>query len=264
MKKLIIALLTGTMILSLAACSSDSTSSEGESETTTSSEETKPVLKVGTSADYPPFEFHKSVDGKDTIVGVDIDLANYICDELGYELELVDMSFDGLIGGLKEGNFDVIISGFSVDPERDCDFSIPYYGADQVLITTKENKAELDTIEGLKGKKIAGLMGSVQETLAKEYAGDTAVAIQNFQDSVMMVSEGGLDGVICELGVADTVLASNDNLVISDAVIDAGDNSVAVAVKKGNSALLDEINPVLEDVLEQGLVSEWMEKYQDQ
>lgn len=255
MKKLLVSALAVSMLLSLTACGTSSTESVSE-------ENKKPTLKVGTSADYPPFEYHAEVDGKDTIVGVDIELANYICDALGYELELVDMSFDGLIGSLNEGNFDLILSGLSADPNRDCLFTVPYYGANQALITTKDKVDMFQSTEDMMGKKISGLMGSIQEGFAVQYAGDTAVAVQNFQDSVMMVMEGGLDGIICESGVADTVIAANSDLVIADVYIDDGDNTVCGAVKKGNEALVEEINPILNEVVEKGLVEEWLEKHQ--
>ena len=59
----------------------------------------KGKIILGTSADYPPFEFHKVIDGKDEIVGFDIEIAKYIADQLGVELEIKDMDFDKLLGG---------------------------------------------------------------------------------------------------------------------------------------------------------------------
>lgn len=254
MKKLLSLLLATAMLLTLIGCSSaDDPPAEGE----------KPLLKVGTSADYAPFEFHKDVNGVDTIVGADIELAKYICDKLGYELEIVDMGFDGLIGGLNEGRFDMIIAGYTVDPKRDCIFSIPYYGLGQVVLTTVENKDSLNTAESLMGKKIGGLLGSKQAVLAQQYAGETAIIIPNFQDAVMMVQEGGLDGVICESSVADSVIAQNSDLTLTEAVIQTGEDSVGIAFKKGNEELLNKVNPILEEVIEKGLVNEWVAMFQE-
>ena len=86
---------------------------------------------LGTSADYPPYEFHALVDGKDTIVGFDIELAKEIAKDLGVELEIKDMSFDGLLAALVSGNVDMVISGMTPTEERrqNVDFSEIYYQA---------------------------------------------------------------------------------------------------------------------------------------
>ena len=114
MKKIFALLLAVVMTLSLAAC--------GEKEEVAASklDQIKAAGKIvlGTSADYPPCEFHTEIDGKDTIVGYDISLAQYIADDLGVELEVVDMAFDGLCISLSKGDFDMVISGMSNTPER--------------------------------------------------------------------------------------------------------------------------------------------------
>ena len=90
MKKAIALLLALVTLLSLTACAGsalDQIKQKGE-------------LVVGTSADYPPYEFHAEVDGKDTIVGFDMEIAQAIADKLGVSLKIVDMSFDNLLMSL--------------------------------------------------------------------------------------------------------------------------------------------------------------------
>ena len=79
----------------------------------------KGKIVLGTSADYPPFESHAMIDGKDEIVGFDIEIAKYIAEELGVELEIKDMDFDKLLGGLSTGMLDIVIAGMNPDPERE-------------------------------------------------------------------------------------------------------------------------------------------------
>lgn len=74
-------------------------------------------LVVGTSAEFPPFEFHKVVDGKDSIKGFDIMLAEEFAKELGVKVEIKDMSFDGLIGALNADQVDIVLAGMSPTPE---------------------------------------------------------------------------------------------------------------------------------------------------
>lgn len=78
----------------------------------------KGVLTVGLSADYPPYEFHQTIDGKDKVVGFDVSIAEKIAKDLDVKLEIKEMNFDSLLGSLKTGKIDMIISGMSPTPER--------------------------------------------------------------------------------------------------------------------------------------------------
>jgi len=84
------------------------------------------VIKVGTSADYPPFE---SVDANGNKFGFDVDLMTEIAKRLDIKLEWVDMPFDSLIAAVQEGKIDASISAFNYSEERDktIDFSDAYY-----------------------------------------------------------------------------------------------------------------------------------------
>ena len=118
MKKGLLKLALGAMsILALAACgntsdTADSSATDSAAATTDKLQEIKDSgkLVMGTSADYPPYEWHLVKDGKDTVVGFDIDIAQAIADELGVELEVKDMDFDGLIPALSTGKIDMILS----------------------------------------------------------------------------------------------------------------------------------------------------------
>ena len=73
----------------------------------------KGKIVMGTSADYPPYEFHKEIDGVDTYVGFDIAIAQKIADDLGVELEVIDMKFDGLLAALTASKIDFIAAGMN-------------------------------------------------------------------------------------------------------------------------------------------------------
>jgi len=120
-------------------------------------------LILGTSADYPPFEFHKSINGKDTIVGFDIEIAKEIAKDLGVTLEIKDLKFDGLLAALDQGTVDIVIAGLTPTEDRakSVDFSIQYYSADQSVVIRESDKGTLTTAESLKGKTIAVQKGSV-------------------------------------------------------------------------------------------------------
>lgn len=153
MKKAIALLLVLVTLLSLTACA-------GKEDTASSALDQikqKGELVVGTSADYPPYEFHTEVDGKDTIVGFDMEIAQAIADKLGVSLKIVDMSFDNLLMSLANDEFDLVIAGLSADEERrkTTDFSDPYLEAKNLILVRAEDAdkyASLDDLKGAKGR----------------------------------------------------------------------------------------------------------------
>ena len=137
MKKAIALLLALVTLLSLTACA-------GKEDTASSALDQikqKGELVVGTSADYPPYEFHAEVDGKDTIVGFDMEIAQAIADKLGVSMKIVDMSFDNLLMSLANDEFDLVIAGLSADEERrkTTDFSDPYLESKNLILVRAED-----------------------------------------------------------------------------------------------------------------------------
>ena len=253
MKKIFALILASAMMLSLAACGSKEEPQQEE----------KKVLTVGTSADYPPFEFYTESDEGRTIVGADVKLAQYIADELGMELELIDMGFDGLLGNLEADKFDLVISGMSIKPGRKCVYSDPYFSAAQALLVPAGQENSFSSLDELKGKKIGGQMGSLQEELATQYAGESAQIVANVQDMIMLVSEGKLDGMFCEGVVADSAAAKSDKVAVANLDIPTEENLVAVCAKEGNTELIEKVNTVVAKVVDQNLYGTWMTEFLD-
>src|SRR5689334_7915697 len=94
------------------------------------------ILKLGVSADYPPFEFKQN--GR--IVGFDVDLAEELAKELGYTVEIQDMDFSALIPSLKTGRVDFVMSGISVNEERkkNVRFGDPYYSGKFAVVSKSD------------------------------------------------------------------------------------------------------------------------------
>ena len=125
----------GIILSGLIGCNSTSENSEEITSVSTSGElnslekiKESGKLVIGMSADYAPYEFHKVIDGKDEIVGFDVDIANEIAKSLGVELEITEMDFGMLIAALQTGKIDMIVSGMSPNDERreNVDFSDIY------------------------------------------------------------------------------------------------------------------------------------------
>ncbi|MBP1918488.1 polar amino acid transport system substrate-binding protein [Youngiibacter multivorans] len=211
-------------------------------------------LVLGTSADYPPFEFHASVDGKDTIVGFDIEVAKEIAKDLGVTLEIKDLKFDGLLAALDQGSVDIVIAGLSPTEERakSVDFSIQYYSAEQAVVVRGADKGTLTTLESLKGKTIAAQKGTIQEDAAKAVEGATVLSLGKISDLILALKSNRADAAIIEVPVAESNVKENTDLVISSIVIkNEGEGKVA-AVKKGSADLVVEVNKTLERILADG------------
>lgn len=115
-----------TTVSLTAACGGGQTSGEADSK----------VLTMATSADYPPYEFVKTEAGTEEIVGFDVDIARHIAEELGYELQITNMDFNGLIPALQAGRADIVMAGMTPTEERkqNAAFSDIYYDAKQVIV----------------------------------------------------------------------------------------------------------------------------------
>jgi polar amino acid transport system substrate-binding protein len=247
MKKIIALILLLTMALGLVACGGGG-------------EEAAQTFHVGTSADYPPYEFiNIDENNNEVFVGADIELAKILADKLGMELKLTNMSFDGLLGSLAEGQFDCVIAGLTNDPEREVLFSDNYFARNQVCIINAASDGMINAIEDMNGLKIGGQTGTVQELLVIEYAGDSAVAIQNYNDMVMMLQGGQLDGIISDSDVAQGFVAANDDLTLAPFVIPYENDAVAIAFQLGNDELCDKVNVILAELKEDGTIDQLME-----
>ncbi len=222
----------------------------------------KGKLVMGTSADYPPFEFHAMIDGKDQIVGLDLEIANHIAEELGVELEIKDMDFDNLLGGLTSGMLDIVIAGMNPDPDRleEVNFTDIYYEANLSVLIRKTDKDNLKTLEDLEGKGIGVQIGTTQEKIAQEDIKDSKVkSLSKNPDIVMNLKTEKIDCAIMETPVAESFAKVNDDLmVVENLIIDNKSGGVAIAVQKGNDELTEKLNEILSDLVSKGLIDKWL------
>lgn len=219
----------------------------------------KGKLVLGTNADYPPFEFHTIIDGKDEIVGLDIEIAKYIAEDLGVELEIKDMEFDKLLGGLSTGMLDMVIAGMNPDPDREANFTDIYYEANLSVLITKDDESNITKVEDLEGKSIGVQIGTTQEEIAQTQIKDGDVkSLSTNPDIVMNLKTNKIDCAIMELPVAESFAKANDNImVVEDFIIDSESGGMAIAVKKGNDELTEKLNEILADIKSQGLIEKW-------
>jgi polar amino acid transport system substrate-binding protein len=236
----------------LAAC--------GETKDTNAGD--KKTLVMATSADYAPFEYIES-DKSDEIIGFDVDLANAIAGKLGYEVEVKDMDFGGLIQALKSGQADFVLSGMTPTEKRkkNVDFSDIYYSAQHMVISKKESG--IATVEDLKDKTVGVQLGSIQEGKAEEINETVAITVENrnrIPELIQELKAGRFDAIIIEDTVAKGYLDKESdltNFTLSDDPEEAGS---AIAFPK-DSELTEKFNQELQKMKENGELQELIVKW---
>lgn len=222
-------------------------------------------LVMATSADFKPYEFHDLSSGKDEIVGFDVDIAKYIGKELGFEVEIVDMNFDGLVPALQAKRADFVMAGMTPTPEREknVDFSIVYYDSKNSIVSKKDSG--LTKPEQLAGKKVTVQTGSIQEGAAKELQktlqGMEIISLNKTGEIVEEVKTGRVDAAILENTVAKGFIEANPELQFTTFEGDSKLNT-AIAFPKG-SPYVEDFNKVIKQMQENGemekLIKKWFE-----
>lgn len=219
-------------------------------------------LVVGTCADYPPYEFHKSINGKDEIVGFDIEIAKAIAKDMGMELEIKDMKFEGLLPALTTGKVDMILAGMTPTEERkqSVDFSKLYYTSKQGVIIRKSDAAKLNSIEALKNSAAGVQKSSIQEKLVKENLGAVNVkGLGKISDLVLELKNSKVDYVVMEAPVAESYVRNNPDLMLAQVNVSLEDGEgSAIAVKKGNPEMLNKINNTIDKLIQNGTITEFV------
>ena len=271
MKKKLLCM-TLALILSLSifavGCSSSKNGAAKEKESAKQQTDFEKIKKsgkivLGTCADYPPYEFHKVTNGKDEITGFDILILKEAAKDLGVELEIKDMSFDGLLSALQAGTVDVVAAGMNPTPERmkSVDFSNNYDKIVQSLIVRTEDKDKYKTIDDFKGKKVAAQKGSTQQDFIKEkMPGSEFKGLSKVTDIVLDLKNKKVEAAVLEEPIAKAYVSKNPDLAISDVDVKGNENGYAIAIKKDNKELLDSINKTLDRLTKDGSINKFMEE----
>lgn len=245
----------------LVGCSSKSDSSQSKVDAI----KEKGEIVLGTTADYPPYEFHIMEDGKDKIVGMDIMIAQAIADEMGVELKILDMDFDGLIPALQGGKIDFILAGMNEDEERakSVDFSNVYYSENQTIVIRKEDEALYKTLEDFSAKAMGAQKGTVQETFIDENLADSEkLGLGKIPDLIIALQSKKIEGVVLAVPVAKNYVAVNEDLMIAPVEFNVS-TGVSVAMPKDSPEFVELVNSVLDKLNENDQVSKWFAEFNE-
>lgn len=218
-------------------------------------------LRVGLSADYAPMEFEHTVNGKTEYAGVDIDLAKKIANDNNLKLKIVNMSFDSLLGALKTGKIDIIISGMTSTPERkkQVDFSDSYMMTKNIMLVKKDKVNDYKDIKDFNNKKVGAQKGTEQEKIAQtEIENASITSLSRLPDVILALKSGKVEGVVVEKPVAEAYLKQNPKLGISNVKFNEEEKDTVIAVPKDSPKLLSQINKTIKEVKDKGLIDKYM------
>ena len=258
MKKLIAMLLALAMALSLCACGGSGSTGEHKYGTIEAGK-----LIVATSPDYAPYEFYAlDENGTPSLAGFDMALAAYIAKELGLELEVVPMDFNGILGEMAAGTADLAIAGLSPDPDRQTamDFSDMYYEGKQAFVTVKANADKFTDLASTNSAQfsVAAQTGTIQEELAAQFSPDADyISLPKATDIIAELLAGQLDGAYIEWDVAVAYQVNYPELaIVCEVPYEAEGNVIGVA--KGNAALLEAVNAALHKCVDSGTFAQYV------
>lgn len=261
-KKITATIATAVLAIGMLGCGAGA----GKEKTTLEKIKENGKLVVGTSADYPPYEFHATIDGKDEIKGFDIDIAQAVADDLGVELEIKDMDFDGLLVALQGDKVDMVFAGMTPTDERkeNADFSDIYYEATHRFILRSGEEASVKSFDDLKGKKIGVQKGSIQEGIAKSNFDEASIkSLAKVTDLVLDLKNNKVDAILIEEGVAKINCEKNEGIAMADFVVTDENGGTAIAMKKGQSELQAEVNKTISRLKEEDKISKFVSDASD-
>ena len=220
------------------------------------------VLRMGTSADYYPFQFIEIVDGQEVIKGFDIDLANYIADALGMELEITDMDFGTLITALRSDRVDMVLASMSPTEERAAvvDFSNVYYQSNPGWVLAVQNFTTLNDLSGL---TLGVQTGSLQEDIGNGLIEDgieiDLLVMDRVPDLIQQLLAGRAEAIIVNQLTALGAVQAHNGLYAIDIIPPVG-LGAAIAFQQG-SDLTAQVNEILAQLEADGTMARLVETW---
>ncbi len=256
MKKYVALLLALMMVFALCACAASNDAADEPAD------DSAKVLVMATNAEFPPYEYY---DG-DAIVGVDAEIAQAICDKLGYELQIDDMDFNSIIPAVAAGKADFAMAGLTVTEERmqTVDFSTSYATGIQAVIVPEGS--DIKTVDDIAAKIEAGDDVQIGVQIATtgdiyctdDYGSDHVQEFNKGADAVAALMSGKIDCVIIDNNPAKAFVEANEGLAILDTAYAEEDYAMGFAK---DSELTAEVNAALEELIADGTVQAILDKY---
>ena len=224
----------------------------------------KTTLVMATNAAFPPYEYKEG----DNFAGIDIEIAQAIADKLGMTLEIKDVEFGSIVGGVQTGKFDMGIAGMTVTDERleSVNFSTSYATGIQVVIVTEDSAIKsLDDLKGDGSMKFGvqqDTTGDIYASASVEedgYGEENVIRYKTGADAVQALKTGTVQAVIIDNEPAKSFVAANEGLKILDGTW--VEENYAIAIAKENTELLNDVNNALAELKTEGKLDSIISKY---
>ena len=267
MKRFIaLALAVAMAVCVFAGCGSSETASSSGTKSEASADKT--TFTVGFDAEFPPYGYLDEKTNEYT--GFDLELAQAVCDDLGWELKKQPIDWDNKDNELNSGTIDCIWNGFTINGrEKDYTWSVPYVDNSQVVVVKKDS--DIAKLADLSGKVVAvqadssalaALQGDDATKENKKLAASFAELQQigNYNDALMNLEAGSVDAVCMDIGVASyNVSAKKDQFKVLDDQIST--EQYGIGFKKGNTELKDKVEKALMKLVDNGEFAKIAKKY---
>ena len=252
MKKFLSLLLIGAMVLGLVACGN-----AAGSKTFGSTDASAKKIIMCTNAEFPPYEYKDGAEFK----GIDIEIIDAVGKKLGYKVEIMDIAFDAEIPAVMSGKADFAMSGMTVTEDRleNVDFTHTYQTAVQAVVVPANSS--IASIDDMYGKKIGVQQGTTGDIYCTDDFGDAAMErYPKILDGLQAMKSGKIDACVIDDQVAKTMVAADAG---SFKILDTAyaEEEYAIAVKKGNTELLDKLNSAIDEMKASGEISNIIGKY---
>ena len=223
------------------------------------------VIKVGTSADYPPFEYY---DDNFKLDGFDIELMKAIAGKLGLEVEFTDMAFDSLADAAAIDQIDVAIAAISVTPQREqnVDFGQIYFiSEDAYLAAAGSSIGSIRTVEDLAPYRLGVEKGAIFHDILEDELVATGLMPEynlfvyaEIEQAYIDLEQGRVDIVVLDKQPAENAAKEYGFEVVSSGL---HKQRYAIAMPKGQNTLRTRLNQALLSLQDEGFIVRLAKQY---
>ena len=229
----------------------------------------KGKIVLGTDAVWAPFEY---IGANGDPTGADVEIAKYIAEQLGVELEVLNVSFETLTTYLVNDEVDIVLAAMTITEERaeTVDFSDPYTVAAQYIVVPEDDDTTT-YMEDLAGKTIGVHLGTTGDFIASDEVNlpegvlyGTGASVQQYKslpDATLAMKNGELGAIICDTLMAENLVATNEGIKCFELVYADGTKTTeeyGIAMKKGDADFVAKINEIIAPIVEDGTIDSWI------
>ena len=217
-------------------------------------------IVVAMEGTWAPWTYHNEAD---ELVGYDVEVAQNLAEKLGVSVKFVEGEWDGLLAGLDDKRYDIMVNGVGITPDREkkYDFSTPY-AYNRTAVIVRGDYDEIQSMEDLKGKKTANTISSTYATLAESY-GAEVTGVDDLNQTIELLLSGRIDATLNTEVTYYDYLKAHPDADIKVAALSDEVEQVAIPVRKGDetASLLAAINDALAEMDKDGTLTALSEKY---